>query len=85
MQRKAEPIFYAFDLLWDEHAHSDDEQEMRTFRNGEDTRYLPLCDRKLRLRAMVPKKAERILFCVIIFYSSLHQSLDLDCANFLLQ
>src|SRR5690349_20517132 len=35
--RRAEPFFYAFDLLWDEHAWSDDEQERRRFRNGEDT------------------------------------------------
>jgi hypothetical protein len=33
---RAEPMFYAFDLLWDEHARSDDEEEMRRFRNGED-------------------------------------------------
>ena len=39
--RRAEPFFYAFDILWDEHARSDDEEEMRRFRNGEDTRYLP--------------------------------------------
>ena len=61
--RRAEPFFYAFDILWDEHAWSDDEQERRRFRNGEDTRYLPLCDRKLRLRAVVPKRGERLLFC----------------------
>jgi hypothetical protein len=30
--RRAEPIYYAFDLLWDEHAASDDEEEMRRFR-----------------------------------------------------
>jgi ATP-dependent DNA ligase len=47
--RRAEPFFYAFDILWDEHARSDDGDEMRRFRNGEDTRYLPLTDRKLRL------------------------------------
>ena len=61
--RRGEPFFYAFDLLWDEHAWSDDEQERRRFRNGEDTRYLPLCDRKLRLRAVVPKQRERLLYC----------------------
>src|SRR5690349_20492726 len=27
--RRTEPNFYAFDLLWDEHARSDDEEEMR--------------------------------------------------------
>ena len=26
--RRAEPVFYAFDILWDEHAQSDDEDEM---------------------------------------------------------
>ena len=33
--RRAEPFFYAFDMLWDERARSDDEDEMRRFRNGE--------------------------------------------------
>jgi ATP-dependent DNA ligase len=61
--RRAEPVFYAFDILWDEHATSDDEEEMRRFRNGEDTRYLPLIDRKLRLRRVVPKRGERLLCC----------------------
>ena len=61
--RRAEPVFYAFDILWDEHARSDDEDEMRRFRNGEDTRYLPLSDRKLRLRRVVPKRGERLLYC----------------------
>jgi bifunctional non-homologous end joining protein LigD len=61
--RRAEPMFYAFDLLWDEHAWSDDEVEMRRFRNGEDLRYLPLFDRKLRLHAVVPKRGERLLYC----------------------
>jgi bifunctional non-homologous end joining protein LigD len=53
--RRVEPHFYAFDLLWDQHLSSDDEQERRKFRNGEDVRYLPLCDRKLRLRSVVPR------------------------------
>jgi bifunctional non-homologous end joining protein LigD len=61
--RRAEPVFYAFDLLWDEHAKSDDEEERRRFLNGEDTRYLPLIDRKLRLRAVVPKRGGRLLYC----------------------
>ena len=61
--RRADPFFYAFDLLWDEHALSDDEEEMRRFRNGEDVRYLPLIDRKLRLRRVVPKLGERLLYC----------------------
>jgi len=42
---------------------SGDGEEMRRFRNGEDTRYLPLSDRKLRLRTMVPKRGERLLYC----------------------
>jgi bifunctional non-homologous end joining protein LigD len=29
--RGAEPVFYAFDILWDEHARSDDEEEMCSF------------------------------------------------------
>jgi ATP dependent DNA ligase domain len=61
--RRTEPLFYAFDMLWDEHAKSDDEEEMRRFRNGEDLRYLPLIDRKLRLHAVVPKQGERLLYC----------------------
>jgi bifunctional non-homologous end joining protein LigD len=61
--RRAEPVFYAFDILWDEHASSDDEEESRRFRNGEDLRYLPLIDRKLRLRGVVPKCGERLLYC----------------------
>jgi bifunctional non-homologous end joining protein LigD len=60
--RRAEPHFYAFDILWDEHSWSDNEQERGRFRNGEDTRYLPLCDRKLRLRGVVPKSSERLLY-----------------------
>ena len=61
--RRAEPVFYAFDLLWDEHAWSDDELERRRFANGEDLRFLPLSDRKLRLRSVVPRRAERLLYC----------------------
>ncbi len=61
--RRVEPRFYAFDILWDQHAWSDDEQERRRFRNGEDLRYLPLVDRKLRLAAVVPKRSERLLYC----------------------
>jgi bifunctional non-homologous end joining protein LigD len=61
--RRAEPLFYAFDILWDEHAWSDDEQEQRRFRNGEDLRYLPLIDRKLRLHAVVPNRGERLHYC----------------------
>ena len=60
MFRRAEPLFYALDILWDEHAKSDDEEEMRRFRNGEDLRYLPLIDRKLRLHAVMPKRSERL-------------------------
>ncbi|HYG99032.1 MAG TPA: hypothetical protein VD837_07860 [Terriglobales bacterium] len=61
--RRNEPFFYAFDILWDEHAWSDDEHERRRFRKGEDTRYLPLSDRKLRLRSVVPRSGERSLYC----------------------
>jgi len=59
---RAEPRFYAFDVLWDQHARTDDEVERRRFHNAEDTRYLPLADRKQRLRVIVPRKAERLLF-----------------------
>jgi bifunctional non-homologous end joining protein LigD len=61
--RRAEPLFYAFDILWDEHAKTDDDEENSRFRNGEDLRYLPLIDRKLRLHAVVPKCGERLLLC----------------------
>ena len=61
--RRAEPRFIAFDLLWDEHAKSNDDEDQCRFRNGEDIRYLPLIDRKLRLRAVVPKRGERLLYC----------------------
>jgi bifunctional non-homologous end joining protein LigD len=61
--RRAEPIFYAFDILWDEHAKTDDDEKNGRFRNGEDLRYLPLIDRKLRLHAVVPKRGERLLYC----------------------
>lgn len=60
--RRAEPHFFAFDVLWDRHAFSDDELERKRFANGEDTRYLPLTDRKLRLRAIVPRTTERLLY-----------------------
>lgn len=39
---------YAFDLLWCD---------------GEDLRYLPLIERKSRLRSVVPKRGERLLYC----------------------
>jgi bifunctional non-homologous end joining protein LigD len=63
MFRRYEPVFYAFDILHDQHAWSDDEQERHRFRNSEDLRYLPLSDRKLRLRAVVPRRTERLLYC----------------------
>ena len=34
---------------------------MRKVRNGQDLRYLPLIDRKLRLHAVMPKRSERLL------------------------
>jgi bifunctional non-homologous end joining protein LigD len=46
--RRGEPRFYAFDLL---------------SLNGEDLRYLPLTDRKHRLRGVVPQPGERLLYC----------------------
>lgn len=46
--RRGEPRFYAFDLLW---------------LNGEDLRQLPLVERKLRLRSVVPRAGERLLYC----------------------
>jgi len=47
--RREEPRFYAFDVLW---------------ADGEDLRDLPLTDRKLRLRSLVPgDHGERLLYC----------------------
>jgi bifunctional non-homologous end joining protein LigD len=46
--RRGEPRFVAFDLLWCE---------------GEDLRYVPLLDRKARLRSVVPGDGERLLYC----------------------
>jgi len=36
---------------------------MRRFRNGEDVRYVPLTDCKLRLRGVVPNLGERLFHC----------------------
>jgi hypothetical protein len=46
--RRGEPRFYAFDLL---------------SLDGEDLRNLPLIERKLRLRSVVPEHKERLLYC----------------------
>ena len=46
--RRGEPRFYAFDLL---------------SVNGEDLRYLPLTDRKHRLRGAIPPSGGRLLYC----------------------
>ena len=46
--RRGEPRFYAFDLLW---------------LDGNDQRRLPLIERKLRLRSVMPKRSERLLYC----------------------
>lgn len=46
--RRGEPCFYAFDLLWVD---------------GEDLRHLPLIDRKLQLRSMIPQDGSRLLYC----------------------
>lgn len=46
--RRGEPYFFAFDLLWLGH---------------EDLRDLPLIERKLRVRSLMPKQASRMLFC----------------------
>jgi hypothetical protein len=48
LPKRGEPRFYAFDLLWSD---------------GEDLRHLPLTDRKVRLRSVVPERGERLLFC----------------------
>jgi bifunctional non-homologous end joining protein LigD len=46
--RRGEPRFVAFDLLW---------------HDGEDLRFLPLIDRKQRLRSIMPQRGERLLYC----------------------
>jgi len=46
--RRGEPRFIAFDCL---------------FCDGENLRYLPLSERKHRLRAIVPHSRERLLYC----------------------
>ena len=48
MFHRDEPRFYAFDLL---------------SANGENLRYLPLTDRKHRLRGVVPASGQRLLYC----------------------
>jgi bifunctional non-homologous end joining protein LigD len=48
LRRRAEPAFYAFDLLW---------------LNGNDLRQLPLIERKIRLRKLIEKSdCERITY-----------------------
>ena len=48
LRRRAEPVFYAFDLLW---------------LNGKDLRQLPLVERKIRLRKLIEKSdCERIIY-----------------------
>lgn len=48
LRRRAEPLFYAFDLLW---------------LNGKDLRGLPLVERKIRLRKLIEKSdCERIIY-----------------------
>jgi bifunctional non-homologous end joining protein LigD len=46
--RRGEPRFVAFDLL-----HCD----------GQDLTYTPLIERKQRLRAILPRKSQRVLYC----------------------
>lgn len=48
MFRRCQPHLYVFDLLWCD---------------GEDLRSLPLEERKRRLRQVVPKDGDRLLFC----------------------
>ena len=47
MRRRAEPYFYAFDILW---------------RDGEDLCRLPLLERKRILRTIVPASGSRLLY-----------------------
>jgi ATP-dependent DNA ligase len=43
-----EPYFFAFDLLW---------------QGGEDFRRLPLIERKVHLRSVVPQRSSHLLYC----------------------
>ena len=45
---RGEPCYVVFDLLW---------------LDGGDLRYLPLIDRKQRLRSLIPSRGERLLYC----------------------
>jgi bifunctional non-homologous end joining protein LigD len=47
LHRRVEPCFVAFDLLW---------------LNGRDQRKLPLLERKRRLRRIIPKKSECVIY-----------------------
>jgi hypothetical protein len=47
MFRRAQPVFYAFDLLW---------------LDADDLRELPLLERKRRLRRVVPRRGLRLLY-----------------------
>src|ERR1035437_10346199 len=44
----ANPRYYAFDLRW---------------ADGEDLRYQPLIERKLRLHSVMPQQGEQLLYC----------------------
>jgi bifunctional non-homologous end joining protein LigD len=46
--RRGEPRFVVFDLLWCD---------------GQDLRYSPLIERKHRLRSILPKDSERLMYC----------------------
>jgi len=48
LHRRGEPLFVAFDLLRID---------------GEDLRYIPLMERKAKLRALVPKRSDHLLYC----------------------
>ncbi len=48
LHRKGEPRFVAFDLLW---------------LDGQDLTYAPLSERKHRLRSVLPKDSDTLLYC----------------------
>jgi ATP-dependent DNA ligase len=48
--------------------------------NGEDLRYLPLIDRKMRLRSVLPQRSDRVMYCDHIEYEG-ESLFHLACKN----
>jgi bifunctional non-homologous end joining protein LigD len=63
--RSGEPRFFAFDLLWCD---------------GQDLRYSPLIERKQKLRAILPRDNERVIYCDHVEANG-EQLFQLACGN----